>query len=149
MAVSERKYLERCSGRSGHQLPTVTTSEHRDMGAGPAAAGLSGGQPSAVGSDRSACDEDNNIVAPTPGSNGNLLNAGDSVTLIKDPVVKGGGVTARRGTAVKNLVLTSNPKHVEGRVNGTVIVRGAAFLKKANSHRHPDHGISSSAKIGR
>ena len=94
-------------------------------------------------------DEDNNIVAPTPGSNGNLLNAGDSVTLIKDPVVKGGGVTARRGTAVKNLVLTSNPKHVEGRVNGTIIVRGAAFLKKANSHRHPDHGISSSAKIGR
>lgn len=149
MAVSERKYLERCSGRSGHHLTAVAAPEHRDAGAGSAAAGLSAGQPSAVGSDRSACDEDNNIVAPTLDSNGNVLNAGDSVTLIKDLIVKGGGFSASRGTLVKNLVLTSNPKHVEGRVNGTIIVLVAAFLKKANRHRHPDHGISSSAKIGR
>ena len=54
------------------------------------------------------------------------------MTLIKDLVVKGGGFTAKRGTLVKNIALTSNPKHVEGRVNGTVIVLVAAFLKKAN-----------------
>jgi protein PhnA len=69
---------------------------------------------------------------PTVDSNGTVLAAGDSVTLIKDLVVKGGGFTAKRGTLVKNIVLTSNPKHVEGKLNGTVIVLVAAYLKKAN-----------------
>ena len=84
---------------------------------------------------RSASSEtpvDEDIPEITVDSNGTALNAGDSVTLIKDLVVKGGGFTAKRGTLVKNIALTSNPKHVEGRVNGTVIVLVAAFLKKAN-----------------
>jgi len=64
-------------------------------------------------------------------SNGAVLNAGDTVTLIKDLVVKGANFTAKRGTVVKNISLSSNPKHVEGRVNGTRIVLVSAFLKKA------------------
>ncbi|MGL5800184.1 MAG: PhnA domain-containing protein, partial [Plesiomonas sp.] len=56
---------------------------------------------------------------------------GDSVTLIKDLVVKGANFTAKRGTMVKNITLTSNPEHIEGRVNGVHIVLVAAFLKKA------------------
>lgn len=64
-------------------------------------------------------------------SNGTTLNAGDTVTLIKDLVVKGANFTAKRGTVVKNISLTSNPKHIEGRVNGTRIVLVSAFLKKA------------------
>jgi len=76
-------------------------------------------------------EEDDKPVA-TVDSNGNVLQTGDSVTLIKDLVVKGGGFTAKRGTLVKNIQLTSNPKHVEGKVNGTVIVLVAAYLKKAN-----------------
>lgn len=63
-------------------------------------------------------------------SNGTTLNAGDSVTLIKDLVVKGANFTAKRGTVVKNISLTSNPKHIEGKVNGTRIVLVSAFLKK-------------------
>lgn len=47
--------------------------------------------------------------------------------VIKDLVVKGGGLTAKRGTLAKNVQLTSNPKHVEGKVNGTVIVLVAAY----------------------
>ncbi|MFO0977896.1 MAG: PhnA domain-containing protein [Planctomycetaceae bacterium] len=78
-----------------------------------------------------AAEEDDKPV-PTVDSNGNALQTGDSVTLIKDLVVKGGGFTAKRGTLVKNIQLTSNPKHVEGKVNGTVIVLVAAYLKKAN-----------------
>jgi protein PhnA len=80
----------------------------------------------------SAAPLDEDTPEITVDSNGTVLNAGDSVTLIKDLVVKGGGFTAKRGTLVKNIALTSNPKHVEGRVNGTVIVLVAAFLKKAN-----------------
>ncbi len=67
---------------------------------------------------------------PTLDSNGARLRAGDAVTLIKDLDVKGGGFTAKRGTLVKNISLTSNPKHVEGKVNGVQIVLVAAYLKK-------------------
>lgn len=67
---------------------------------------------------------------PTLDANGTPLQAGDSVTLIKDLVVKGAGFTAKRGTAVRNISLTDDPKHIEGRVNGTRIVLVSAYLKK-------------------
>ena len=68
----------------------------------------------------------------TKDSNGAILVDGDSVTLIKDLDVKGANFTAKRGTVVKNITLTSNPAHIEGRVNGTQIVLLTCFLKKAN-----------------
>jgi protein PhnA len=69
---------------------------------------------------------------PTVDSNGAQLNAGDNVTLIKDLEVKGANFTAKRGTAVRNISLTNNPEHIEGRVNGTRIVLVSKFLKKSN-----------------
>jgi len=69
--------------------------------------------------------------AKTVDSNGSQLFEGDSVTLIKDLDVKGAGFTAKRGTLVKNITLTNNPKHIEGKVNGIQIVLVAAYLKKA------------------
>lgn len=68
---------------------------------------------------------------PTLDSNGTILQAGDTVTLIKDLDVKGANFTAKRGTTVKNISLTNNPEHIEGRVNGTQIVLVSKFLKKA------------------
>lgn len=70
-------------------------------------------------------------IPPTKDSNGSILLDGDSVTLIKDLEVKGANFTAKRGTLVKNISLTSNPLHIEGRVNGTQIVLLTCFLKKA------------------
>ncbi len=67
----------------------------------------------------------------TKDSNGAKLENGDTVTLIKDLDVKGTTFTAKRGTVVKNISLTDNPLHVEGKINGTSIVLVAAFLKKA------------------
>ena len=56
-------------------------------------------------------------------SNGALLKAGDSVTLIKDLNVKGVSFTAKRGTAVRNISLVEdNSEQVEGRINGTQII---------------------------
>ena len=69
-------------------------------------------------------------VTPTLDSNGAVLQNGDTVTLIKDLVVKGANFTAKRGTAVRNISLTTNPEHIEGRVNGTRIVLLTCFLKK-------------------
>lgn len=66
----------------------------------------------------------------TVDSNGTPLQEGDDVTLIKDLVVKGANFTAKRGTTVKNIRMSDNPLHVEGKVNGTQIVLVAAYLKK-------------------
>jgi len=63
--------------------------------------------------------------------NGTALNNGDSVTLIKDLVIKGANFTAKRGTLVKNISLTSDLEQIEGRINGTRIVLRAAYMKKA------------------
>ena len=68
---------------------------------------------------------------PTLDSNGARLQEGDAVTLIKDLEVKGAGFTAKRGTLVKGIRLTSNPLHIEGKINGVQIVLVAAYLKKA------------------
>lgn len=66
-------------------------------------------------------------------SNGAVLAAGDTVTLIKDLDVKGAGFTAKRGTAVRNISLVvDNPEHIEGRVNGQQIVILTRFVKKSN-----------------
>ena len=74
-------------------------------------------------------DNEQNSV-DTKDSNGTLLKSGDSVMIIKDLEVKGAGFTAKRGTVVKNILLTSNPKQIEGRVNGVKIVLLTKFLKK-------------------
>ncbi|WP_252177802.1 alkylphosphonate utilization protein [Endozoicomonas sp. 4G] len=74
-------------------------------------------------------DEEDTVS--TLDSNGTRLEAGDTVTLIKDLDVKGAGFTAKRGTTVKNISLTNNPEHIEGRVNGVRIVLVSKFLKKA------------------
>ena len=66
-------------------------------------------------------------------SNGAVLEAGDTVTLIKDLNVKGAGFTAKRGTAVRGILLVAdNPEHIEGRVNGQQIVILTKFVKKSN-----------------
>ncbi len=74
---------------------------------------------------------DSGEFAETFDSNGAQLFNGDSVTLIKDLDVKGAGFTAKRGTLVKNIRLTQNPKHIEGKVNKVGIVLVTDYLKKA------------------
>jgi len=65
-------------------------------------------------------------------SNGAVLEAGDTVTLIKDLTVKGANFTAKRGTAVRGISLVAdNPEHIEGRVNGQQIVILTKFVKKS------------------
>ncbi len=64
-------------------------------------------------------------------SNGAPLAQGDTVVLIKDLPAKGGGFTAKRGTAVRGISLVAdNPEHIEGRVGGQRIVILTKFVKK-------------------
>lgn len=64
-------------------------------------------------------------------SNGNILNDGDSVTLIKDLKVKGTSTTLKRGTMVKNIKLTNDPAEIDCRVNKVAMVLRTEFVKKA------------------
>jgi protein PhnA len=66
-------------------------------------------------------------------SNGSVLQSGDNVVLIKDLNVKGGGFTAKRGTAVRGISLVAdNAEQIEGRVSGQQIVILTKFVKKLN-----------------
>ena len=65
-------------------------------------------------------------------SNGNILQNGDNVVLIKDLNVKGGGFTAKRGTAVRGIRLDpNNAEYIEGRVDGQQIVIITQYVKKS------------------
>ncbi len=64
-------------------------------------------------------------------SNGNILNDGDSVTLIKDLKVKGTSTTLKRGTMVKNIRLTDDEGEIECRIDRVQMVLKTEFLKKA------------------
>ena len=70
-------------------------------------------------------------VEPTRDANGTILEEGDSVSIIKDLVVKGAGFTAKQGTTVKNIrMVQDDPTHIQGKVNGSTIFIISAFLKK-------------------
>lgn len=63
--------------------------------------------------------------------NGVVLEAGDSVVLIKDLPVKGSSMIAKRGTAVRRISLDhDNAKFIEGRVDGQHIVIITDYVKK-------------------
>ncbi|MBK0402320.1 alkylphosphonate utilization protein [Adhaeribacter sp. BT258] len=64
-------------------------------------------------------------------SNGNILNEGDTVTVIKDLKVKGSSSIIKRGTVVKNIRLTNSANEIEGKVGGSVIVLKTEFMKKS------------------
>jgi protein PhnA len=63
--------------------------------------------------------------------NGTILEAGDSVVLIKDLKVKGSSMVAKQGTAVRRISLDSeNAEFIEGKVGPTQIVIITKYVKK-------------------
>ncbi len=67
----------------------------------------------------------------TKDSNGNILEDGDSVHLVKDLKVKGSNITLKRGNVIKNIRTTGSADEVECRVGKSQIVLRTEFLKKA------------------
>jgi protein PhnA len=64
-------------------------------------------------------------------SNGNILQDGDSVTIIKSLSVKGSTLNLKQGTKVKKIRLTDNEEEVDCRIEGQSIVLKTCFLKKS------------------
>ena len=63
-------------------------------------------------------------------SNGNTLENGDTVLVIKDLKVKGSSQTLKRGAQFKNIRLTSNEEEIECRDGKSMLVLKTCFLKK-------------------
>lgn len=63
--------------------------------------------------------------------NGAIIEAGDSVVLIKDLKVKGSSMVAKQGTAVRRVSLDhDNAEYIEGKVDGQHIVIVTKYVKK-------------------
>lgn len=66
--------------------------------------------------------------------NGQVLQNGDAVVLIKSLDVKGSSLNAKLGTLVKNIRLVEeNTEQIEGRIEGQVIVILTKYVRKQNS----------------
>lgn len=75
--------------------------------------------------------EDDGSVNLYKDSNGNVLENGDTVVLIKSLDVKGSTVNARLGTVVKNIRLVANDtQYIEGKIEGQTIVILTKYLRK-------------------
>ena len=70
-------------------------------------------------------------MSETRDSNGNVLNDGDSVMVIKDLKVKGTSTTLKRGSVAKSIRLTDDPELIECNVEKVKgLVLRTEFLKK-------------------
>ena len=64
-------------------------------------------------------------------SNGNVLENGDSVILIKDLKVKGSAIVLKKGTKVKNIRIVDGDHDIDCKVDGVSLSLKSEFLKKA------------------
>lgn len=64
-------------------------------------------------------------------SNGNILQDGDDVILIKDLKVKGSSIVLKKGTKAKNIRLVDSDHDVDCKIDGQQFSLKSEFLKKA------------------
>ncbi len=64
-------------------------------------------------------------------ANGNVLQDGDAVVLIKDLKVKGSSITLKQGAKVKSIRLVGGDHEVDCRMDAGNFMLKACFLKKA------------------
>jgi protein PhnA len=76
----------------------------------------------------SSDDEDSAVVKD---SNGQVLQDGDAVVLIKDLKVKGSSTVLKQGTKVKSIRLVGGDHEVDCKMDGGSFMLKACFLKKA------------------
>ena len=80
-----------------------------------------------AGGEGKAQDEDDDQVRD---ANGNLLENGDTVVLIKDLKVKGSSITLKQGTKIKGIRLVGGDHEVDCKVEGSPFMLKACYLRK-------------------
>lgn len=69
-------------------------------------------------------------TAPCKDANGNILNNGDTVILIKDLKVKGSSLIIKGGTKIKNIRIVEGDHDIDCKINGQNLMLKSVFLKK-------------------
>ena len=76
-------------------------------------------------------NESNEDILVVKDSNGNILNDGDSVTIIKDLKVKGASSALKKGTKVKNIRLVEGDHNIDCKIDGFGAMQlKSEFVKK-------------------
>lgn len=80
--------------------------------------------------DEQAATEESGLVVKD--SNGNVLNDGDTVTVIKDLKVKGSSSVVKVGTRVKNIRLVEGDHNIDCKIDGIGAMKlKSEFVKKS------------------
>lgn len=80
----------------------------------------------------SATDDSNTSSKGIHDANGNLLQDGDTVTVIKDLKVKGSSAVVKVGTKVKNIRLVDGDHDIDCKIDGIGAMKlKSQFVKKA------------------
>lgn len=75
--------------------------------------------------------ENTEDVKSVKDANGNVLNDGDTVTIIKDLKVKGSSSTLKQGTKVKNIRLVDGDHDIDCKIDGFGAMKlKSEFVKK-------------------
>lgn len=78
----------------------------------------------------SEAEEEDTLIVKD--ANGNLLQDGDSVTVIKDLKVKGSSLVVKIGTKVKNIRLVEGDHNIDCRIDGIGAMKlKSEFVKKS------------------
>ena len=81
---------------------------------------------------KDASDEPGDDGPVVKDANGNRLNDGDSVTVIKDLKVKGSSLVVKVGTRVKNIRLVEGDHDIDCKIDGIGAMKlKSEFVKKA------------------
>lgn len=79
-----------------------------------------------------ASSDSNDDVKVIKDSNGNILQDGDTVTVIKDLKVKGSSLVVKVGTRVKNIRLVDGDHDIDCKIDGIGAMKlKSEFVKKA------------------
>jgi protein PhnA len=85
------------------------------------------------------CTHDWSAITPTEeveeikvhkDAHGNVLNDGDTVSLIKDLKVKGSSLVIKGGTKIKNIRLVNGDHDIDCKVDGQSMLLKSQFMKK-------------------
>ena len=74
-------------------------------------------------------DEDGERIVKD--ASGNVLQSGDSVTLIKDLKVKGSSITLKQGTMIKGIRIVDGDHEVDCKTDAGQMLLKACYLRKA------------------
>ena len=79
---------------------------------------------------QAAAQNEEDTGAVVKDANGNVLNDGDTVTLIKDLKVKGSSITLKVGTKIKGIRIVGGDHEVDCKTDAGSFMLKACYLKK-------------------